>query len=367
MGRKLWAVTVLLLAMVARVFYPQVRMVVQDFLASPSSPSPHIEFPESILSNRPLERLGDLLAPIIKAVLKLAAPHQPLAGSRSIKGLKAAVDISYDDFGVPHIYAQDMRDLYFAQGYVTAHDRMFEMHFHRFLVHGRVAEIVGEVAVESDMLLRMHAFGKMGAAAAKKISPGFLPRLQAYVDGVNAYLNSEDYQAPVEFSIMGLEKPHPWGLDDVLGLVMFQAWQMSEGWNLEIARANIQEHLNVSVTDKIFADIDSIYHPNHPTCASFYIVHCSGSAFFQWFPRVPPSRAKMPTRWPLVSIRSADRTSGSLQASTRLQENRWSVLIPTCRSWCPHSGTKCIWSARRMCAFFSRPVCPSESLCFYCW
>lgn len=130
----------------------------------------------------------------------------------SITGLQDEVTVRYDEVGVPHIFAQNDHDLYLAQGYVTAQDRLWQMEFQTHFAAGRLTEIVGERALEQDRYQR-----RMGAVyGAEKSLEGMLEdpqgkvSLEAYSEGINAYiaqLKPKDY--PFEYKLLGYA-PEPW-------------------------------------------------------------------------------------------------------------------------------------------------------------
>ena len=91
--------------------------------------------------------------PTLDALARTALAQ--LDGSLQVRGLKAPVDVLRDRWGVPHIYAQSTEDLYFAQGYVMAQDRLWQMEMWRRAAEGRLAEVVGAAAVPRDRMARL--------------------------------------------------------------------------------------------------------------------------------------------------------------------------------------------------------------------
>ncbi len=137
-------------------------------------------------------------------------------GTLHIKGLAAPVQVLRDRWGVPHIYAQGNHDLVFAQGFVQAQDRLWQMEINRRVAAGRLSEIIGEELLPVDRLLR--AFGM--ARAAREELTHFLPEemelLNAYADGVNAFIQSHLDRLPLEFHVLGVI-PEPWRPEDSIG------------------------------------------------------------------------------------------------------------------------------------------------------
>mgnify|MGYP000045830174 CR=1 FL=1 len=128
-----------------------------------------------------------LLVPLFVAiVLKISLP-KPQAEHRLI-GLLAPVKVLIDDKGVPTIHAGSIEDLAFAQGYVVARDRLFQMDLMRRQSAGRLAEIVGDKALPIDRTMRFYGFEKVADLALEKMSNENRYRLEAYAKGVNAFL-----------------------------------------------------------------------------------------------------------------------------------------------------------------------------------
>src|SRR5215471_17673863 len=117
--------------------------------------------------------------------------HRPLPkvkGGLSFPGLHEAVEIITDRYGVPHIYAQNEDDLYFAQGYVHAFERMWQMELNRRIASGRLSEIFGGLALETDRFSRRLGMHRAANEAARQL-PGHSKRiLDTYAQGVNAYI-----------------------------------------------------------------------------------------------------------------------------------------------------------------------------------
>ncbi len=134
-----------------------------------------------------------------------------IEGTQQLEELDAAVDIIRDRWTVPPIYAQTEHDFYFAQGFVHAQDRLWQMTFNRRLVAGRLAEVLGSRAVQIDRWIR--ALGLRWVAEQETGQLAALQRavLTAYAAGVNVFLvSSRRYgQLPIEFTLLRY-RPKPW-------------------------------------------------------------------------------------------------------------------------------------------------------------
>lgn len=128
-----------------------------------------------------------------------------------IRGLLAAVEVRRDRWGVPHIYAKSQRDLFFAQGFVAAQDRLFQMEMWRRQGEGRLAEVLGASAVERDRLARLFAY--RGSMTREWAAYGADTKsiVTAFVSGVNAYIAQVGDGLPPEFAMLGF-RPEPWDI-----------------------------------------------------------------------------------------------------------------------------------------------------------
>ena len=142
-----------------------------------------------------------------------------------LKGLKGDVEVLYDNYGIPHIYASNEEDLYQAFGYVHAQDRLFQMEVLRRLADGRLAEVFGEKAVESDrffrtLSLREHARQTLDTLGRDSGRPE-MKAARAYLRGINAYL--ENGKTPLEFSLAGIPK-QPFTEEDMLVIAGYMGY-----------------------------------------------------------------------------------------------------------------------------------------------
>ena len=137
-------------------------------------------------------------------------------GRLVVTGLRDTVEVIRDRWGVPHIYARNTDDLFFAQGYVQAQDRLWQMELWRRYNAGRLAEIVGPQAVDHDRLLRLIQYqGPWDDAEFTSYHPQARQIFTAFANGVNAYIEGHRDNLPVEFKLTGIS-PAPWTLNDVV-------------------------------------------------------------------------------------------------------------------------------------------------------
>ena len=156
--------------------------------------------------------LGACSAPAPPASLDDLA-QQTLAqidGQLSVPGLREPVEVIRDEWGIPHIYAQNDDDLFFAQGYVMAQDRLWQMEMWRRWHEGRLSEIFGSVALDYDKRSRLMMFrGPWDDTEWTSYHPEGERLFTAHANGVNAFIEQNRDNLPVEFQLTGV-MPEPW-------------------------------------------------------------------------------------------------------------------------------------------------------------
>ncbi len=154
-----------------------------------------------------------------------------------VAGLKDRATVHRDERGIPYIEAANDHDLYFAQGFVTASDRLWQMDLLRRTARGELAEIFGRVVIEEDKRRRILGFAKLSEEVAAKLTGQARENAQAYANGVNAYIASRMDQAlPVEFRILKY-KPRPWTPADSLAISFLMHESLSTTWQTDVMRA----------------------------------------------------------------------------------------------------------------------------------
>lgn len=154
-----------------------------------------------------------------------------------LEGLRAPVRIRRDERGIPFVEAENIDDLYFAQGYMVASDRLWQMDLSRRLARGELSEIFGRDALEQDKLHRTYGFARVAEAEAASASVHDREMLEAYARGVNAFMASRDAASlPPEFQILQY-RPRPWTAADSILIVKLFFEVLTESWETEIMRA----------------------------------------------------------------------------------------------------------------------------------
>ena len=163
-------------------------------------------------------------------------------GELRIKGLQKSVTVYRDRWGVPHIYAENEHDLFMAQGYVQAQDRLWQMEINRRLAAGRLSEIFGPDGLEADKALRSLGFMRAARDEVASYPPAAMGILNAFSAGVNGFVESQGNRLPLEFRILGVT-PEPWKPEDSMGWGKFMAYTGGKNWQEEIVRAMLAKEL----------------------------------------------------------------------------------------------------------------------------
>ncbi|MFQ5752698.1 MAG: penicillin acylase family protein, partial [bacterium] len=172
-------------------------------------------------------------------------------GTSTLTILDSPVHVYWDGFGVPHIFAENENDLFKTAGYVTAQDRLWQMDFNRRAATGRLAEIFGKDAIESDIFIRTWGFNRTAQEIFQFLSPESRQVLEAYTEGVNAYIASHMERLPIEFSILRY-KPELWKVEDSVAFSRLMAWKLSFSWYVEIVLAQLVNKLGETKARDIF-------------------------------------------------------------------------------------------------------------------
>ncbi|WP_019182036.1 penicillin acylase family protein [Microbacterium yannicii] len=184
-----------------------------------------------------------------------------LSGEVAVSGLDEQVTVQRDSLGIPTITADSTHDLFYAQGYVHAQDRFWEMDFRRHVTSGRLAELFGESQLGTDAFLRTLGWREIAEKEVEALGESERAYYEAYADGVNAYLADHDgADASFEYAVLGLQNAdyeiEPWTPADSV------AWLKAMAWDL---RSNIEDETERAVIAPDFtqADMEELY-PAYP-------------------------------------------------------------------------------------------------------
>ncbi|PRH77040.1 penicillin acylase family protein [Streptomyces solincola] len=192
-------------------------------------------------------------------VSTVRAPFPQTTGTLELEGLSEPVDVKRDGYGIPQIYASTDEDLFRAQGYVQAQDRFWEMDVRRHMTSGRLSEMFGKDQVDTDAFLRTLGWRRVAQQEYDKLlSPETKKNLQAYADGVNAYLKGkEGKDVSVEYSALAFANDYaiePWTPVDSVAWLKAMAWDLRSNMQDEIDRSLMTSRLSPQQIKELYPE-----------------------------------------------------------------------------------------------------------------
>jgi penicillin amidase len=183
------------------------------------------------------------------------APLPQTNGALTVSGLDAQVEILRDDWGVPHVYASTPHDLYFAQGYTQAQDRWWQMEFFRYAGSGRIEELTGknEDVFGTDVFIRTVGWRRASEADFSTMSDDMRAPLQAFADGVNAYISSRPADdLAMQYRVLGITginiAVQPWTPVDTLVWGKVMAWNLTNSTPRKLTRQALYTTIGEDMT-----------------------------------------------------------------------------------------------------------------------
>lgn len=202
--------------------------------------------------------LGLFVIVIAAVYIYLKSTLPDYEGEITLKAITDDVRIIRDSYGMPHIYAGNDNDAYFALGYSMAQDRMFHMDMVRRAVRGQLAEILGSPLVKIDKLFRTITAGKSIEDITNQYPPEIKEAGKSFADGVNAYLQNRKGPLPIEFTILGYE-PKPWKFSDGVAVHYYMAWDLNGAFANEMRYASVIKKVGEALAKEIFPDYPAGY------------------------------------------------------------------------------------------------------------
>ncbi len=258
-----------------------------------------------------------LMALYVNLMLKHSLPA--LQGAKQVDGLQNTVTVYRDSMGIPQIMAQNDHDAYFTLGYLHAGDRLFQIDLTRRVAEGRLSELFGEVTLALDRHQRLIGHHRLAERFIKALKLEDKQRLQAYVDGINAYV-STCRTLPFEYHLLSTTF-EPYTIKDVLSVLSFQTWFSN-------ALLSSDEWLT-KVFDRFGADTAATLAIPYPTWAPFTVPQeakksagFSGMIFRAYFGgnRLPFRMAHSSNSWVIAPAHS--RSGHAMLASDPHLETR---------------------------------------------
>jgi penicillin amidase len=189
-----------------------------------------------------------------------------VSGALQVPGLVGEVKVYRDKWGVPHIFTENEHDMFFADGYIQAQDRLWQIVLFRAVSTGKLSEIFGNVGVPGmdvmgmevstlgiDKRMRimgMNYIGLVGEPLLAKTNPRLLAQMQAFCDGINAFLKQNQDRLPIEFQVLAYE-PAPFRPADIISLSRFYGSNLCANMDQELKRYAMSRKLGEDITWKL--------------------------------------------------------------------------------------------------------------------
>ena len=181
-------------------------------------------------------------AGLTRSILRRSLPET--SGSIRVPGLHGVVTIDRDAWGIPHLTASNLEDLYFGNGFVHAQDRLWQMELSRRVSAGRLSELFGRLALDADRLMRRMGLRRVAELEVARLPSDIRDLYKAYCRGVNFAVSGLSGRWPIEFGIVRAMppprprwRPEPWTIADSLAYGKLMAFGLGLNWSSELVRA----------------------------------------------------------------------------------------------------------------------------------
>jgi penicillin amidase len=261
-----------------------------------------------------------LVAGVVGGAVAVRRPLPQLEGTVRVPGLTDKVVVNRDGHGIPQVYADNATDLFYAQGYVQAQDRFFQMDFRRHVTAGRLSELLGRKSLDADMFIRTMGWRRVAEREYDLLKPATRDYLDAYSDGVNAYLAGKSAtQLSLEYTVLGLGgidyKPEKWTPVDSLAWLKAMAWDLNGNLDEEIARSRLSLGRSPEQVDELY--------PHYPFGRHAPIMGAGTGASARVAPRPPLARGALQA---LEAVRrGADAVPDLIGRGSGIGSNSWAV------------------------------------------
>jgi penicillin amidase len=211
---------------------------------------------------------GGILFITIFVVCWIHHPLPPYQGELSLSGLKSSVDVFTDEFGVPHVFADNEDDLFFTAGYLSGRERLFQLSIVALAVRGELSSALGDQYLGSDIYLRTWRIHDVAKKMVESMEPKNKRIFESFCNGINYRIDEIKNDAPIEFKILGIDPPY-WDPSIVAGYARMMAHEMQGAWEPEIVYGAVASYFG---EDKL-ADLIPGYNKDKPTISQNSLKH----------------------------------------------------------------------------------------------
>ena len=175
---------------------------------------------------------------VLFAWLYLDYPLPQYEGELTLEGLQNPVEVYFDDYAVPHIYAENEHDLFLVAGFIAARERLFQMTSTAAAAEGRLAELFGKTALADDIYLRTWGIPQVARKLADNMHPEAREITSNFCDGINAYIDAAGPNLPIEFKLLGI-RPIRWTPAHATGYQRLMAHNLTFSWKAEVVLGQV--------------------------------------------------------------------------------------------------------------------------------
>jgi len=189
--------------------------------------------------------------------------HHPLpqySGEKTLPGISTPVHIYTDPYGVPHVFAENESDLFYAAGYISARDRLFQMSLVASASRGELGKLFGDKFIKEDVYLRTWGIHKVAVQIVEQIDDDTMEILERLCAGINARIDELHGKYPVEFKLLR-SAPVRWKPVDVIAYGRLMAHDLQQSWKPEILFGALAQYFGPEKLNELFP----LYEPFRPT------------------------------------------------------------------------------------------------------
>ena len=197
---------------------------------------------------------------IIALRIYLHHPTPKYSGEKKLSGISKPVHIYTDSYGVPHVFAENESDLFYAAGYISARDRLFQMSLVASASRGELAKLFGDNFIKEDVYLRTWGIPKIAEHIVRQTDDEIILILEKLCAGINARIDELDGKYPIEFKLLR-SKPIRWRPTDVIAYGRLMAHDLQQSWKPEILFGALVKYFGPDKLNELFP----LYEPFRPT------------------------------------------------------------------------------------------------------
>ena len=186
---------------------------------------------------------------LFKYIFHVSLPQY--SGSKQLPGVDDSVEVFFDEYATPHVFATNEKDLFYVSGYLMARERLFQLSLSAASGRGELSLFIGDDRLSSDIYLRTFGIPFIAKELDKKLDDKTRKLLFAYCQGINDWIDESENNWPIEFRILR-SKPIKWKTSDVIAFSRLMAYELQQSWKGEIILGALVEELGIKYAKGLF-------------------------------------------------------------------------------------------------------------------